>query len=108
MLVAELLGLTEVKGIDKGIVLINNEPLEASYEELRAVCGNTPVDELDTSVNTVRTRERLQADYLRMVQRHDDTLGEEFVINNRLTETVSYSTYEIDAANASIRLKIEI
>ena len=107
MIVAHLIGGNEIKGISNGIVIINDEKLETSYEDLVSVCGNISLGDLDTSITIRRTEEDVQNDYIKLVQDFDDALGEEFVINNHLTKEVCYSTYEVDVENKTLTLKID-
>lgn len=107
MIVAHLIGGNEVKGIINGIVIINGKELETKYEDLAAVCGNISLGDLDTSITIRRSEKDVQNDYVKLVQSFDDQLGEEFVINNHLTQQVSYSTYEIDFENKTLTLKID-
>lgn len=107
MIVAHLIGGNEIKGIQQGRVIVNGVPLDKTYEELVAVCGNIPLGELDTSVGMRRSSEDVRYDYVRLVQDFDETLGEEFVIQNHLTEEVCFSSYEIDGDNQTLTLTID-
>lgn len=107
MIVAHLLGGNEIKGVKKGIVTIDDNTLEVSYEDLVTVCGNISLESLDASISIRRSSKDIQEDYIKLVKEYDDTLGEDFVINNRLTSEISYSTYEVDFENESLILKIE-
>ena len=106
MIVAHLIGGNEIKGINKGIVIINGEELNASYEELTQVCGNISLGELNTSITALRTPKHVQRDYIVLVQEFDSELDESFVIDNHLTDEICYSEYEIDFENKSLVLKI--
>lgn len=102
MIVAHLIGGNEIKGYVCGDVIINGEKLTASYRDLRTVCGNISLGELDTSSRS------FQNDYIELVQDFiEDEDAREFVIDNHLTKEVSYSTYEIDFANRTLILKID-
>lgn len=107
MIVAHLIGGNEIKGINKGVVIINNKKLETSYEDLGAVCGNISLGDLDTSITNYRSEENVQNDYIKLVQDFDDELGEDFVINNHLTKEIVYSEYEVDFENKTLVLKID-
>lgn len=107
MIVAHLIGGNEIKGISKGIVIINDKQLETSYEDLVQVCGNISLGDLDTNIDTFRSAEDVQRDFIELVQDYDEELGEDFVINNHLTESICYSEYEIDVENETLTLKID-
>lgn len=107
MIVAHLIGGNEIEGIDKGTVIINDEKLEFSYEELVSVCGNISLGDLDTSMS----EERIKQSYIVLVEELDNENVEDskdFVINNYLTKEVCYSTYKVDFENKTLELKIEI
>jgi hypothetical protein len=103
MIVAHLIGGNEVKGFSIGKVVVNGEELKASYEVLVGICGNIPLDELDTSSHPMRVRD----EYARLVHERDDELGLDFVVNNHLTKEVAFSSYEIDTESRSLVLNIE-
>lgn len=107
MIVAHLIGGNEIKGISNGIVIINDEKLETSYEDLVSVCGNISLGDLDTSITIRRSAEDVQNDYIKLVQKFDDELGKDFVVDNHLTEEVCYSTYEVDFESKTLTLKID-
>lgn len=108
MIVAHLIGGNEVAGISSGVVIINGEELKTRYEDLVYVCGNIPLDELDTSVTNWRDEDNIRNDYIELVSKFDDSLGIDFVVDNYLTEEVVYSVYEIDFENKSLVLRIDI
>lgn len=103
MIVAHLIGGNEIKGIRNGIVIINGEQLETSYEDLASVCGSISLGDLDTT----RSAERIQSDYIELVREHDEDLDEDFVLDNHLTAEICYSEYEIDIENKTLTLKID-
>ncbi|PEN97886.1 hypothetical protein CN553_12680 [Bacillus cereus] len=107
MIVAHLIGGNEIKGINKGIVIINDKQLETSYEDIVSVCGNIALGDLDTSVDVRRDAEDVQRDYINLVQEYDEDIDESFVIDNHLTAEISFSTYEIDIEKQTLTLKIE-
>ena len=107
MIVAHLIGGNEIKGIRNGIVIVNGEELETSYEMLVAVCGNISLGDLDTSITIRRTEKDVEKDYIELVQDFDEELEADFVINNKLTKEVCYSSYEVDFENKSLVLKID-
>lgn len=116
MIVAHLIGGNEVKvkidgkveTIDKGVVIINDEKLETSYEDLARVCGNISLGDLDTSITNYRDSDDVQNDYIKLVEEYDEDLDENFVIDNHLTAEVCYSEYEIDIETKTLTLKIDI
>lgn len=107
MIVAHLIGGNEITGIRNGIVIINGEKLDTSYEDLVSVCGNISLGDLDTSITVRRSSEDVQRDYIKLVKEFDDELGEEFVIDNHLTKEICYSSYEVDFENKTLVLKID-
>lgn len=107
MIVAHLIGGNEIEGIQNGTVIINGEKLKTSYEDLVSVCGNISLGELDTSTNIRRTDKHVQNDYIKLVQKFDDELGEDFVVNNHLTKEVCYSSYVVDFESKTLILKID-
>ncbi|MGG3045798.1 hypothetical protein [Bacillus thuringiensis] len=102
MIVAHLIGGNAIKGIIDGIVIINGEQLETSYQELASVCGSISLGDLDTT----RSAERMQRDYIELVREHDEDLDEDFVLDNHLTAEISYSEYEIDMEKKTLKLTI--
>lgn len=106
MIVAHLIGGNEIKGVDNGVVIINEERLKESYEELVAVCGNIPLDELDTNVTVQRREKDVQRDYINLVREFNDELDANFVINNHLTKEISSSSYEVDFERNTLILRI--
>lgn len=108
MIVAHLLGGNEIKGISKGVVIINDVQLETSYEDLVRVCGNISLGDLDTSITNYRDSDDVQNDYIELVQDFDEDLGEDFVIDNHLTAEVCYSEYDVDFETRTLTLKIDI
>ncbi|EML6324806.1 hypothetical protein QCQ60_005135 [Bacillus cereus] len=102
MIVAHLIGGNAIKGIIDGIVIINGEQLETSYQELASVCGSISLGDLDTT----RSAERMQRDYIELVREHDEDLDEDFVLDNHLTAEISYSEYEIDMEKKTLKLII--
>ncbi|HHB2481369.1 TPA: hypothetical protein ACORDH_002820 [Bacillus cereus] len=107
MIVAHLIGGNEILGIKKGIVIINGNELEASYEELVNVCGNISLGDLDTSITNYRDSEDVQRDYIELVQQYDEEISEDFVIHNHLTAEVCYSSYDVDFEKKTLTLKID-
>lgn len=108
MIVAHLIGGNEVAGISSGVVVINDIELKTRYEDLVYVCGNIPLDELDTSVTNLRDEDNIRNDYIKLVRRFDDRFGYDFVVDNYLTEEVIYSSYEIDFDTKSLVLRIGV
>ena len=102
MIVGHLIGGNEIKGIRNGVVIINGEKLETKYEDLASICGNISLGDLDTSTSVRRSKEDVQNDYIKLVRSFDNELGDEFVINNHLTQEVCYSTYEINENNTLV------
>lgn len=103
MIVGHLIGGNEIKGIREGTVIINDEKLKTSYEDLVAVCGQIALGDLDTR----KSEEAIERDYIKLIQEHDDEIGRDFVIDNHLAKEVSYSSYEIDFENQTLTLMIE-
>lgn len=109
MLLGHLIGGNEVKGFAIGKVFVDDEELSVSYEELAGVCGNISLGDLDTGMSI----EYIEREYIRLVEDVSDFLPvgvspRDFVIDNHLTKKVSYSTYELDAENQSLVLKVDI
>lgn len=102
MIVAHLIGGNAIKGIIDGTVIINGKELETSYGELASVCGSISLGDLDTT----RSAERMQRDYIELVREHDEDLDEDFVLDNHLTAEISYSEYEIDMEKKTLKLTI--
>ncbi|MCU5281445.1 hypothetical protein OCA22_23995 [Bacillus cereus] len=103
MLVGHLIGGNEIVGIREGIVIINDEQLKVSYEDLVAVCGQIALGDLDTR----KSEEAIERDYIKLIREHDDEIGEDFVIDNHLAKEVSCSSYEIDFEKRTLTLMIE-
>lgn len=104
MIVAHLIGGNEIKGISKGVVIINDVQLETSYEDLVAVCGNISLGDIDTT----QSERYIRQDYTRMVREYSEgELGADFVTENHLTEYVCYSEYEVDFETRTLTLKID-
>lgn len=102
MIVAHLIGGNAIKGIIDGTVIINGKELETSYQELASVCGSISLGDLDTT----RSAERMQRDYIELVREHDEDLDEDFVLDNHLTAEICYSEYEIDIEKKTLKLTI--
>ncbi|MES5837939.1 MULTISPECIES: hypothetical protein [unclassified Bacillus cereus group] len=107
MIVGHLIGGNEIEGIREGTVIINDEQLKVSYEDLVAVCGNISLGDLDTSITTFRSEEAVERDYIKLIQAYDDEIDEDFVIDNHLAKQVCYSSYEINFEKKTLILKIE-
>lgn len=107
MIVGHLIGGNEIVGIREGIVIINDEQLKVSYEDLVAVCGNISLGDLDTSITTFRSEEAVERDYIELIQAQYEEIDEDFVIDNHLAKQVCYSSYEIDFEKKTLILKID-
>ncbi|MFB8094307.1 hypothetical protein ACFC3I_11800 [Bacillus velezensis] len=107
MIVAHLIGGNEIEGISNGVVIINGEKLDASYEDLASVCGSIELGDLNTSITIHRSSEDVLRDYIKLVQDFDAELGEEFVINNHLTAEVRCSTYQVNFEYKTLTLIID-
>lgn len=107
MIVAHLIGGNEIVGFNDGIVIVNGEELKTSYEELAYVCGSISLGDLDTSITTLRDSEKVQKDYIKLVQEFNNELGAEFVIDNHLTKEVCFSSYKLDLENRTLVLEID-
>lgn len=104
MIVAHLIGGNEIEGINKGIVIINGNQLETSYEDLVAVCGNISLGDLDTT----QDERYIRQDYIQSVREYSDgELGADFVIDNHLTEQICYSHYKVDFEKRTLTLTID-
>lgn len=107
MIVAHLIGGNEIMGFANGIVIINDEKLETSYQDLVEVCGNISLGDLDTGTSVRRSEEDVENDFIQLVKEFDDEKSAAFVIDNYLTKQVCYSSYEIDVENNTLILKID-
>lgn len=107
MIVAHLIGGNEIIGIDDGVVIVNDKKLKTSYKDLAFVCGSISLGDLDTSITNWRDSDDVQRDFIALVEDFDDELDESFVINNHLTEEISYSFYEVDFETKTLILTIE-
>lgn len=104
MLIAQLIGGTEVHGITDGVVIVNNEVLKTSYKELRQVCGNIALDAVDTT----KSETSIKQQYVELIESLDMVKYPVYFVNdNYLAMAVSHSSYEINKQGKQLALRID-